>query len=340
MQKAAAATDPSGSSTRRQWAFRAVALALGLSVALGMLEIACRVFRPIYLGPPDYFPNFFIADRELGYTMAADFSGLYRQDYEMTYTTNSLSLRDREFEKSAPEGVVRILAVGDSWTFGLGVDLPDTWPKQLENALRERGIAAEVINAGVSGYSTLTYAKVLKKYYPIFRPQAVIVMTCANDPGGDISVLEQNFSFAVKPDPGVVRTFLKQNSHLAMNLRVLYLAWATPKNSYTYMNTLTLRPESDPEVQRGYGLYQEALVDMRDFARDNGIPLIVSAIPMGDAFLRRTREISEQEKLDYVSLETLKGDSSIDGQNSGGHYNPEGYRRMAEILAEFLQPRI
>jgi hypothetical protein len=143
----------------------------------------------------------------------------------------------------------------------------------------------------------------------------------------------------VKPPSGVIKTFLKRHSDLAMNLWIMFLSLTTPKDSYTFMDTLTLKPDSDPDLQHGYALYQEALASMRDFAHDKGMPILFSAIPMGEGFLRHTREISEAQKLDYVSLESLKDDHSIDGRNSGGHYNPEGYRRMAAILADAIMQR-
>lgn len=328
-------TTPAGRSRERT--FKAVALVVGSIVALGLLELGCRLFSPIYLGPPDYFTNFFVPDAELGYRMPDNFSGLYRQDYELTYTTNAHGLRDRDFDAHAAPGVTRILALGDSWTFGLGVDLPETWPKQLERALHERGVEAEVINAGVSGYSTMTYAKGLKKFLAIYHPHAVIVMTCANDPGGDLSVAEQNFTFAVKPTPAPWREFLKKHSHLAMNLRVAYVTLMTPKNSYSLMNTLTLRAADDPMLRRGYALYEAALREMQDVARDSGLPYFLTAVPMGDGFLARTAEIARAGGIPYISLEALKDDASIDGHNSAGHYNPEGYRRIADLLAGALE---
>jgi acyl-CoA thioesterase-1 len=46
---------------------------------------------------------------------------------------------------------VRILAFGASIIAGHGLEAKDSLPAQLEKALAERGIAAEVINGGVSG---------------------------------------------------------------------------------------------------------------------------------------------------------------------------------------------
>jgi acyl-CoA thioesterase-1 len=51
----------------------------------------------------------------------------------------------------ATDHPVRIVALGDSLTAGLGLPANDAFPAKLEAALRAKGITAEVANAGVSG---------------------------------------------------------------------------------------------------------------------------------------------------------------------------------------------
>jgi acyl-CoA thioesterase-1 len=51
----------------------------------------------------------------------------------------------------AAEQPVRIVALGDSLTAGLGLPANAAFPVKLEKALRGKGLAVEVINAGVSG---------------------------------------------------------------------------------------------------------------------------------------------------------------------------------------------
>lgn len=46
---------------------------------------------------------------------------------------------------------VRIVALGDSLTAGLGLPVNASFPARLESALRKKGIAVEITNAGVSG---------------------------------------------------------------------------------------------------------------------------------------------------------------------------------------------
>ena len=71
---------------------------------------------------------------------------------------NSYGFRDHEFSVKKPEDVCRIVALGDSLTFGQGVPLASTYPKQLERLLNEKmggGPRFEVLNAGVQGYNTV-----------------------------------------------------------------------------------------------------------------------------------------------------------------------------------------
>jgi acyl-CoA thioesterase-1 len=51
----------------------------------------------------------------------------------------------------AADRPVRIVAFGDSLTAGLGLPAQDAFPAKLQAALKAKGLAANVVNAGVSG---------------------------------------------------------------------------------------------------------------------------------------------------------------------------------------------
>ena len=65
-----------------------------------------------------------------------------------------LSLLIAATAKTQAADEVTVVAFGDSLTAGYGLDPRDVFPVRLEHALREKGIAARVINAGVSGDTT------------------------------------------------------------------------------------------------------------------------------------------------------------------------------------------
>jgi acyl-CoA thioesterase-1 len=51
----------------------------------------------------------------------------------------------------AADRPVKIVALGDSLTAGYGLDRRDAFPEKLEKALKAKGLAVEIENAGVSG---------------------------------------------------------------------------------------------------------------------------------------------------------------------------------------------
>jgi acyl-CoA thioesterase-1 len=57
-------------------------------------------------------------------------------------------------QPGSPARPVKIVALGDSLTAGLGLPADATFPVRLQRALAGKGIAADVVNAGVSGDTT------------------------------------------------------------------------------------------------------------------------------------------------------------------------------------------
>jgi acyl-CoA thioesterase-1 len=62
-----------------------------------------------------------------------------------------LGLGATSLDAAPIDAPVKIVALGDSLTAGLGVTAQDAFPEKLAQALKAKGIAATVTNAGVSG---------------------------------------------------------------------------------------------------------------------------------------------------------------------------------------------
>ncbi|MEO2026559.1 MAG: SGNH/GDSL hydrolase family protein [Fuerstiella sp.] len=93
--------------------------------------------------------------------------------------TNSHGQRDHERSWLKPNGVRRIIVLGDSVTVGDGIaDLDDTIPRQLEQSLQTD---TEVLNLGIAGYCTYSEAELLKVKGLKYRPDLVIVIFVEND---------------------------------------------------------------------------------------------------------------------------------------------------------------
>jgi lysophospholipase L1-like esterase len=94
-------------------------------------------------------------------------------DFTFRFTTNSLGLRGRE--PRIREDAVRILGVGDSMTFGWGVDDEETFLARLEKRIRARGHRVDVFNAGIPGYSPANVLARLPEIAPEMRPHLAVL---------------------------------------------------------------------------------------------------------------------------------------------------------------------
>lgn len=99
------------------------------------------------------------------------------------YRINRDGIRDRDYALLKPSGTFRIAAVGDSVTFGFGLELVDTWPKQLERELQKTHPHVEVINFGVMGYNTPQEAERIQDKVLKYQPDLIIIDYSLNDIG-------------------------------------------------------------------------------------------------------------------------------------------------------------
>lgn len=87
-------------------------------------------------------------------------------------------LRDREYANPKPDGVTRVLVLGDSITYGINVAAAATFSEQTEQSL---GGQVEVINAGVAGYTPYNELLFFREAGRRFEPDVVVVAFSLND---------------------------------------------------------------------------------------------------------------------------------------------------------------
>jgi len=118
---------------------------------------------------------------------------------------NSRGLRDSEHSYKRANGRGRILILGDSFAWGLGVNQQDVFSKVLERHLSH----VEVINAGVSGYSTDQELLWLEMEGKKYSPDLIILTFCENDLVGN--TLSKIYHVYYKP-----KFLLSSNGHLKL----------------------------------------------------------------------------------------------------------------------------
>lgn len=101
--------------------------------------------------------------------------------------TNALGLRGPELRA---DGAVRILAAGDSCTWGWQVEEAASYPNVLERMLGDIAVqnAYQVINAGVPGYTSFQGLEYVRERGLALEPSILIIAYGFNDvfPNGDV----------------------------------------------------------------------------------------------------------------------------------------------------------
>lgn len=128
------------------------------------------------------FVTFYEYDPLLGWRHRKSIEGPYAtSEYQIRLGFNSRGLRGPEYSYEKDRNGYRILILGDSISEGYTVNFEELFSEILKNRLRSRGIPAEVINAGVAGYSTDQELLFFKDEGKKYRPDLTVLMFCRND---------------------------------------------------------------------------------------------------------------------------------------------------------------
>jgi hypothetical protein len=152
---------------RPTWRTKISLLLFGLFISFIGVEILVRVSgldRPALWHP----------DAEVGWVHIPGTRLHWREEGDGQVLINSQGLRDEERSVQKPGGTYRIAVFGDSMTEAVQVNLDQTFAQLLQKRLRDRGMAVEVVNFGVSGYSPLQEYLLYKKLGRSFTPDLVI----------------------------------------------------------------------------------------------------------------------------------------------------------------------
>lgn len=276
--------------------------------------------------------------------------------------TNSVGLRNVE---EPDDEDFRILAVGDSQTFGVFLPNEDTWPAWTENYLRRHPSASgkvQVFNAGIVGYTIVDELAYLKDKGVPFRPKLVILGVFENDLR---DLLKDRGGVRKRPRPpnpfvAEVKGLLRNSAVVQLGNRletVLRRKSADKRNPADTLERTGWKPPSpdDPTLaQRFSGYFNE----MASFLASHNVKLAVIFIPAAasmepdkkpSAMEPVIRAAAAREGVPYLDLSPaflarpdaasrlylLKREPA--GELTGdGHLSREGNAVVGELLAEWL----
>jgi lysophospholipase L1-like esterase len=331
-----------------------LALVLGTVFAVALAEIALIWLIPppaIFREPQPRFEH----DERLGWKLRPGQHGFTIGE---PVTTNTLGLRSPELPTESSEGELRILILGDSNTFGLGVGQEETYPRRLEALLAARRGAGRVtvVNAGVPAYDTGQEVDLLERLLPVVNPSVVVIGFYLNDigeaafPGKDqvvdreLGTFRKNGTAALIPEKAI---YLLKRSRLVTLLYSQLGQIASRDQASLYY--LPLQGKTNPELERGWSNIEAALQRARSRVEARGGRLLLFPIPDGQDFLGsypheqyRSRLLALAARLHIEAFDPtpeMKADSQEHTtffQAWDGHINRSAHERIAEGLADTL----
>jgi len=212
--------------TKRRAVLRIALVGAGMLVAI---ELALHVLDVRPPSPAGYPEGLYVGAPGGGWALAPDFTGEMAGEPPIEIRTNPGGFRDAPFEPKAP-GVFRIVALGDSFGFGHGVEVDAAYPDLLEQMLSTPERPVEVLNLGVPGYNTQMELAQLRRLGAELEPDLVLLgLYLGNDPSCNL----ERRSPPPRPRFGVLvaagldepewqvtlRAFTLKHSLIARNLR-------------------------------------------------------------------------------------------------------------------------
>jgi lysophospholipase L1-like esterase len=276
-----------------------VALLVGVLVLLvPVAEIVVRLVAPQTLPSQEYIRSFvlegmYVADDAAGYRLAPGFSGrLERAGHETEFSTNSLGLRGDEL---GPKDRPRVLALGDSFTWGWGVPQGEEWIHWAGEAAEKAGAPPlQTINGGVNGYGTESALELFREIGRDVQPDVVLLGFFANDYTDNllgatgIYTVRDGYLFDHFSHDWFQESFLARESHL---YRLVSTAWETFRVKYLG-GVPSNRPAhnfSQEEFRRGMELSARWIEELDGECAAVGAKLAVVWLPADVYALSRRR---------------------------------------------------
>ena len=251
----------------------------------------------------------------------------------------------------------RILALGDSFSFGMSSDFGESYVETLRAELP----AAQIWNTGMPGVGTVQALALFEAFAPLLRPHLTILGFMINDFGDNLLALDSRWYFIDE-----------QNQHIQIaknyfdrwgNIQVLpepatydYLMerLPLPANEFeqtlgnTRLGTLLLRgldmwaynvTDFDREALSIQNT-RATLRDLRDAASERGSALLILVIPHLEditwpgKLYQVAIEQFEQLAIPYLEVTDLLHPEDDYGEWPDRHWNSSGHQKVGSLLSD------
>lgn len=287
---------------------------------------------------------------------------------------NAHDFRDREFAIPKPPGLYRVLVLGDSFAWGVGLDLEQTISKRLEEALADTHDAAsvEVVNAAIPGTNTVDQLLLLEDRGWLYEPDLVVLVYNLNDIDfkphlAPRSYEGQEATPVVQIDPGDDVTIWSKNRGLrGLILEVEYRSalarFLVPRGGQLLQRAGLLNSAEFSWVAKVFGGFHDgnpgwleskrALRAIAEGCRRRGIPLVMGIYPLlvglddyggraaHAAVAGYAASVGVDNVVDLLPVFEGKNGRSFWINYADGHPNAEAHQLVANALLPALRHHV
>jgi hypothetical protein len=327
--------------------FACATLGLSLVVALAIVEVVLRVFS---LAPSAGIST--VTESEFRRVPGIFGPGqqiIDRQIPALPFAVriDSLGYRGADFPRQKPAGELRIMAVGDSFTYGDYVDDDASLPAVVERQLTQAcSRPVRVVNAGVGGSTITTAVHMVERGWDV-SPDAVVLIFSENDIDdlrsdmwNELAVNRSAKSrFPLSVAYPVLRRLALWNFALKMRGRVRTLGFApTP--------TAPVASHVKSDVDSLRARYSRVLQAIQNDVRSHGRPFVLVAFPshltvthtLDDEQMQWVERMATQQGVPSLSLLGPLRDTGLPTEQLyqlpyDGHASPRGNQLAGDWVA-------
>lgn len=333
----------------RRWLPGLLTLIIGVALALGAAEGMARLFfdepvQPRFVMDPGYGVRWNQARVDTRHYVPGE--------YDVRVTTNSVGMRGpREYPLERKPNTRRIVLLGDSFTFGFGVEDDEVISAVLEDRLNtlDPSRRSEVLNLGVSGFGQAEELVTWEARAQRYRPDVAVILYFDNDIGNNAVA---NL-YAVAADGAVTRTGaeylptvrLQERLYGIPPLRWLFEhseAWNLVRNRLSQLVQKSKLQEQglerfDDTTGPGIALTRGLVGELLRQIRASGARPIIVVIPINSAFTSTfPLNADEVAALGGTLVDGREFVSEANYYPTDGHWRASGHQLAAEKLAETI----
>ena len=324
---------------------------LAILVSLGIGEAICRLFVPYN----DTYPIDIIPDKKLPYLMRPN--SIAKSIYGIEIKTNSMGFRSAEVNTKKYDGEIRVLGLGDSTTFGYGVQSQESYLARIEALASScpTGIYSgrlQTINTGHSAFNLTNYFDILDAYGDQLNPDIITVGIMGNDYATD------SIKYVIKDGVGITPgSFWDRYNVPTFVIRLLrksafYITTGNTIKQASQKWLLSSATTDQAETQKQGESTVAALEKFAEYSREHDIPIVMIYLPTRDEVTSRTpssmqfiqilKDYEKRPMIRFINLldhfdKYSENSSLLFTRQDSVHPSSSGHKIISEIIFSYLR---